>query len=146
MGQTLSQKGLWVDGCVVLQGDTAALGTEVVSGDNAHGDNQQALEEEALDTAGWAQPPRQFTGHAAVCSKENPSPMVTPISADQACKTYTQAGLDAGVLARLQGVHLGGGEVTACKHCIMLVPGRHHEAAGCSMPTCLPRSGLTGHS
>lgn len=93
----------------------------------------RALEEEALDTAGWAQPPRQ------------PSPLVTPISADQARKMYTQAALDAGVLARLQGVHLGGGEVTACKHCIVLVPGRHHEALGCPMPTFLPRSGL-GHS
>ena len=105
----------------------------------------RALEEEALDTAGWAQPPRQLTGHAVVCTKENPSPLVTPISADQARKMYTQAALDAGVLARLQGVHLGGGEVTACKHCIVLVPGRHHEALGCPMPTFLPRSGL-GHS
>lgn len=41
MGQTLSKKGLWVDGCVVLRRDTTALGAEVVSEDNAHSDNQQ---------------------------------------------------------------------------------------------------------
>ena len=69
----------------------------------------RALAEEALDTAGWARPQRQLTGHVAVCSEENSSPPVTPISADQARKTYTQAGLDTGVSARLPGVHLGGG-------------------------------------
>lgn len=65
----------------------------------------RALAEEALDTAGWAQPPGQLMGRVVVRSKENSSPLVTPISAHQAHKTHTQAGLDAGVPTRLQGVH-----------------------------------------
>lgn len=104
MGQTPSKKGFWVDGCVALQGDTTAQGAEVVHGDNAHSDNQQALAEEALDIAGWAQPQGQLTGRAAVCSEENSSPPMTPISTDQAHKMHTQVGLDTGVPTRLQGV------------------------------------------
>lgn len=55
MGQTLSKRGLWVDECVALQGDTRALGAEwrveimptvIIS---------RALAEEALDTEGRAQ-------------------------------------------------------------------------------------------
>lgn len=41
LGQTLSKRGLLVDGCVALHGDTTALSAEVVRGDNAHSDNQQ---------------------------------------------------------------------------------------------------------
>lgn len=98
----------------------------------------RALAEETLDTAGRALPQGQLMGHVAVCSKENSSLPTTPISADQAHKMHTQAGLDAGVHTRLQGVHWGGGGLTASKHCISLV-------LDCSMPTSLPRKGL-GHS
>lgn len=42
LGHTLSKMGLWIDGCVAPQGDTTALGKEVVSADNAHSDNQRA--------------------------------------------------------------------------------------------------------
>lgn len=103
MSQILSKKGPWVDGCVVLQGDTAALSVEVVSGDNAHSDNQQGPGRR--DPGHWAQPQGQLTGHVAVCSKEISSPRRPPISADQARKMHTQAGLDTGVPTRLQGVH-----------------------------------------
>lgn len=65
----------------------------------------RALAEEALDTGGRALPQGHLTGHVAGCSMENSSPPVTPISADQAHKVHTQAGLDAGVPTRLQGVH-----------------------------------------
>ena len=41
IGSDSKQEGPLGDGCGVLQGDTTALGTEVVSGDNAHSDNQQ---------------------------------------------------------------------------------------------------------
>lgn len=64
----------------------------------------RVLVEEALDTAGWAQPQRPHMGHVAACS-ENSSPPVTPISADQAHKMHTQAGLASGVPTGLQGVH-----------------------------------------
>lgn len=103
----------------------------------------RALAEEALDTAGRALPQGQLRGHVAVCSKENSSLPMTPISADQAHKMHTQAGLDAGVHTRLQGVHCGGGGMTVSKHCISLVPGRDCEALDCSMS--LPGRGL-GHS
>lgn len=101
-GSYFKQEGLWVEGCVAPRGDTTALGREVVSADNAHGDKQRAPAEEALDITGWAQPQGQLSG-PAVCS-ENSSPPVTPISAKQAHKMHTQAGLNRGVPTRLQGV------------------------------------------
>lgn len=65
----------------------------------------RALAEEALDTAGQAQPQGPLMGHVALYSKENSSPPVTPISVHQAHKMHTQAGLDAAVPTGLQGVH-----------------------------------------
>lgn len=117
LGQTLSKRGLWIDGCVALQGDTIALGAEVVSGDNAHSDNQQGPGRRGPGHCGLGT--ASGTAHGTCgSSKENSSPPVTPISAHQAHKMHTQAGLDAGVPTRLQGVHRGGGEVTAFQHCI----------------------------
>lgn len=93
-----------MDGCVVLQGDTTALSAEVVSGDNAHSDNQQG-------------PGREDPGHCRLGTASGTAhrtcgsvlqgdlPTVTPISADQAHKMHTQAGLDTGVPTRLPGVH-----------------------------------------
>lgn len=74
LGQTLSQKGLCVDGCVVLQGDTTALGTEVVSGDNAHGDNQQG-------------PGRRGPGH---CGLGTASETALPTGDPYQCRPSTQ--------------------------------------------------------
>lgn len=89
-------------------GDCTALGTEVVSGDNAHSDNQQGFGRRG--PGHWR--PGTASGTApGTCGTEfhgNSSPPLTPISADQAHKMHTQAGLDAGVPTRLQGVHGGG--------------------------------------
>lgn len=84
MGQTLSKRGLWVDECVALQGDTRALSAEwrveimptvIIS---------RALAEEALDTEGRAQSQGQLMGCAAGSSKENSFPPLTLFSPDQA--------------------------------------------------------------
>lgn len=99
-GWTLSKMGLWGDGCEAPLGDTTAPGREVVGVDNAHGDNQRALEDKALDITGWAQ--GQLTGDS-VCSK--PPPYPRPLSVPNKYIRHTpRLGWTRGVPVRLQGV------------------------------------------
>ena len=141
LGQIPSKRGLLVDGRVALHRDTTALGAEVVDGDNAHTDNQLGPGRRGPGHCRPGTASGAAHGTLAVCSTENSSPLVTPISASQAHKMHTQAGLDTGVPARSQGVYGGGREVTASKHCISPLP----EALSCPVLMSLPTSGL-GHS
>lgn len=73
LGQTLSKRGLWIDGRVALQGDTMALGAEVVRGDNAHSDNQQGPGRRGPGHCGLGTAQGQLAGRVGVRSKENSS-------------------------------------------------------------------------
>lgn len=84
MGQALSKRGLWVDECVALQEDTRSLGAEWRVEIMPTVITSRALAEEALDIEGRAQSLGQLMGCTAGCSKENSSPPLIPISANQA--------------------------------------------------------------
>lgn len=111
MGQTLSKKGLWEMGVGFFKGIPQPWAQRVVSGDNAHSDNQQGSGQKRPWTLQAGQGLKDSSQDMGRCLKENSSPTGDPLRCQPSTQEVHPGWADTGVLVA-SGV-LGRWEVTA---------------------------------